>query len=209
VTEDTHPDTNELGDRLLDTAVELMGRDGARGTLRVRGESMMPTLSPGDLVAVDFSPAEPRRGEILLFRQVDYLAVHRLLGTARLRDDSTCLRTRGDGRHRLDPPLDRSRVHGRVVAVLKGNGWRDMQSGAARLYGTALALHDLAWAAAGVAADRLDRGFGREGALASVTAFVDRKLLGLVHRVLFTLAHSRIERPEGLDEVEKDGPGPR
>lgn len=200
---------NELGVRLLDTAVELMGRTGARGTLRVRGESMTPTLRPGDLVAVDFSQVSLRRGDILLFRQVDYLTVHRLLGTARLPDGGPCLRTRGDGRHRLDPALDRSRVHGRVFAVLKEGGWRDMRSGTARFYAQALALHDLAWAGAGVLAARFDRLVGLRGErrfLEAVTAFVDQKLLGLVHRVLFSLAHSQIDSPEGLDDVPGEEP---
>jgi hypothetical protein len=194
--------SDELSDRLLDTAVELMGRTGERGTLRVRGESMTPTLRPGDLVAVDFSRVSLRRGDILLFRQVDYLAVHRLLGTARSPDGGSCLRTRGDGLHRLDPALDRSRVHGRVYAVLKEEGWRDMRSGAARLYGRAMAFHDLAWAGLGVLAARLDRTTGRQGArrsLEAATTLVDQKLLGLVHRLLFTRVHRRIDRPEGLE----------
>jgi hypothetical protein len=200
---------DELGVRLLDTAVELMGRSGARGTLRVRGESMTPTLRPGELVAVDFSQASPQRGDILLFRQVDYLTVHRLLGTARSPDGSPCLRTRGDGRHRLDPALDRSRVHGRVFAVLKGDGWRDMSSGRARLYGRAMALHDLAWAGAGVLAARFDSLVGLGGErrfLEAATAFLDQRLLALVHRILFSVVHTRIDRPEGLEGEPEDEP---
>jgi len=162
-----------------------------------------------NLVAVGFSQAPLRRGDILLFRQVDYLTVHRLLGTARLPDGGTCLRTRGDGGHRLDPPLDRSRVYGRVFAVLRDGGWRDMRPGRARLYARALALHDLAWAAVGVLAARLYRRAGREGSrrsLETTAAFVDQKLLGLFHRLLFSWIHQRIDRPEGLEEAPKEEP---
>ena len=200
---------DEIGVRLLDTAVGLMGRNGVRGTLRVRGESMTPTLRPGDLVAVDFSQVPLRRGDILLFRQVDYLTVHRLLGTARLPDGSACLRTRGDGRHRLDPPLDRSRVHGRVFAVQGKGAWRDMRSRGARLYARSMALHDLAWAAVGVLAARLDRLAGRGGSqrsLETAAAWVDQKLLGLLHRLLFSRVHPRIDRPEGLEGIPNEGP---
>jgi hypothetical protein len=200
---------DEPGVRLLDAAVELMGRAGVRGTLQVRGESMTPTLRPGDLVAVDFSQTSLRRGDVLVFRQADYLTVHRLLGTARLPDGSPCLRTRGDGRNRLDPPLDRSRVHGRVFAVLRDGVWRDMRSGGARFYASALATHDLAWAAVGVVAARLDRRTGRAGrrlSLGSATAFIDQKLLALMHRLLFSRFHSRIDRPEGLESVPSGGP---
>jgi hypothetical protein len=201
---------DELGVGLLDAAVELMGRTSGRGMFRVRGESMVPTLMPGGLVAVDFSRESLRRGDILLFRQADYLTVHRLLGTARFPDESPCLRTRGDGRNRLDPPLDRSLVHGRVFAALKDGDWRDMRSGRARLYAKALAFHDLAWAAAGVLATRLDRRVGREGSPGSLGGAVeraDRMLLGLFHRVLFSLFHPRIAAPDGLEEVPGRGGG--
>ena len=200
---------DELGVGLLDAAVELMGRSSGRGTFRVSGESMTPTLRPGSLVAVDLSQKSLRRGDILLFRQADYLTVHRLLGAARFPDGSPCLRTRGDGRNRLDPPLDRSRVHGRVFAVLKDGGWRDMRSGRARLYAKALAFHDLDWAAAGVLAARFDRRMGREGSprsLAWAAEGVDRMLLGLFHRVLFSWFHPRIAAPAGLEEAPGQGP---
>jgi len=199
---------DELGVGLLDAAVELLGRSGGRGTFQVRGESMTPTLRPGRLVAVDFSQTSLRRGDILLFRQADYLTVHRLLGTARFPDGSPCLRTRGDGRNRLDPPLDRSRVHGRVFAVLGDGGWRDMRSVRARLYAQVLAFHDLAWAAAGVLAARIDRWTGRVGSprsLGGATAVADRKLLGLLHRLLFSWSHPRIAPPEGLEEAPSQG----
>jgi len=201
--------SDELGIDLLDAAVELMGRAGVRGTLQVRGESMAPTLRPGNLVAVDFSRASVRRGDILVFRQADYLTVHRLLGTARLSDGSPCLRTRGDGRNRLDPALDRARVHGRVFAVQGDGGWRDMRAGRARLYGRAVALHDLAWAVVGVLAARFDRltgGGESRRSLGVAAAFVDRKLLGVLHRLLFSWFHPRIDRPEGLEEIPERGP---
>ena len=54
--------------RLLDAAVDLMGRAGRGGRVQVVGESMRPTLAPGDVLAVDFSPGTPRRGDLLLFR---------------------------------------------------------------------------------------------------------------------------------------------
>jgi len=195
---------DELSGGLLDAAVELMGQSSGRGTFRVSGESMTPTLAPGSLVAVDLSQASLRRGDILLFRQADYLTVHRLLGRARFPDGSPCLRTRGDGRNRLDPPLDRSDVHGRVFAVLLDGGWRDLRSGRGRLYAKALAFHDLAWAAAGVLAARFDRRVGREGSpgpLERAAEAADRLLLGLFHRLLFSGFHPRIAAPEGLEEA--------
>ena len=47
---------DKLTVELLDAAVDLMGRQGRGGTLRVRGVSMIPTLIGRQLVAVEFAP---------------------------------------------------------------------------------------------------------------------------------------------------------
>ena len=63
----------------LDQAVEMLGRSGQRGTLRVQGRSMLPILREGRQMLVDFSATGFRRGELILFRMGEYLVVHRLL----------------------------------------------------------------------------------------------------------------------------------
>jgi hypothetical protein len=200
---------NEIDIRFLDAAVELLGRSGVGGTFQVRGESMTPTLRAGDVVAVDFSRGPLRRGDVVLFRRAGYLTVHRLLGRTRAPDGRPCLRTRGDGRNGLDPPLDRSHVHGRVVAVLGDGGWRDMRAAGARFYARALAFHDLVWAALGVVASRADRlgeGVGWRLSLRSATAAMDQRLLGLLHRLLFASLHRSIDRPEGIPDQTPEEP---
>ena len=91
---------------LVLAAVELMGRAGRLGTVRVQGESMNPTLRPGQLLAVDFSPEGTARGDMLLFRQGDLLLVHRRVASAPPLDGRSRFRTRGDGVLDLDPPVD-------------------------------------------------------------------------------------------------------
>jgi len=174
----------------LDAAVELMGRGRRHGILPMQGDSMLPTLCSGQLIAVDFFPDELVRGDLLLFRQQDYLVVHRLLGAASARDGT--LRTRGDGSPGLDPPLERRRVRGRVFAVHDGDRWWDLEGGAARAYALGLAVHDLCWAAAAAMGTRTDRVLVRVGArgrFAAWAAAADRRLLGAVHRLLFRAAH--------------------
>jgi len=75
-----------LSAELLDAAVELMGRSGRGGTVRVRGRSMLPTLVEGQILAVEFNPDRLAHGDMLIFRQAGHLVVHRLLGRARFSD---------------------------------------------------------------------------------------------------------------------------
>ena len=183
----------ELPVELLDEAVELLGRDGRRGTLPVAGLSMRPTLLEGQLLAVEFRPQRLQRGDILLLRQESGLVVHRLVGRARGADGHRGLRTRGDGTILLDPFMDLAQVKGRVIAVRDARGWRDLRATPARLYGTCVAWHDLFWAAMGAVAARIDpRIRGWMGRL-------DRALLSVAHRLLFRPLHRRTTLHGKLD----------
>jgi hypothetical protein len=176
----------------------MMAETGRRTVIVIKpGErSMLPQLEPGRRVVVDFSDDEPERGDILFFEQADYHVVHRFLGPAVLADGRPCLRTRGDLRPELDPPLERSRVLGRVVAMEDAEGaWWDLRGGGGRLYALALALHDLFWAAATVAATGVDRGLRLGGRLRKRVIGLDQRLLHATHRLFFRRCHVRLARP--------------
>ena len=175
----------------LDAAIALLGRGGRRGILPMRGESMRPTLRPGERVLVEFEALRLERGDLVLYRQVDYLVVHRVLGPAS-RDLEPTLRTRGDGASSLDPPLERSRIRGRVTAIERDGVWFLLDGGGARAYALGVALHDLVWAGVHALATRIDRALGRGGLpdrLAELAAVCDRALLGAAHRAFFRAAH--------------------
>jgi hypothetical protein len=180
--------------RWIAEAVDLLRAEGREALFRIRDTdtSMVPTLDPGRLVMIDFRPPRLRRGDLLLFRQSDYLVVHRLVGTARLPSGRSGLRTRGDAMHRLDPALSESDVVGRAVAAETRLGWRSLVGGRARLFARAMAWHDLWWARAGA-------GIARGGALAAravpLVCAIDRALLRLAHAALFRLTHRRMSRP--------------
>ncbi len=198
-----------LPPNLLDAAVSMMGRAGRLGAVRVLGESMRPTLGSGDLLAVDFAAGEPRRGDLVVYRQADYLTVHRCLGRARFPDGRPCLRTRGDGCLALDPPVAPERVVGLAVAVRRAGAWRRLDRAPARAYAVALAGHALAWAALAVLASRtIDRALARLGAprlAGRFAAALDRRLLRLADRLLFSRVHRAAPPPSGL---EGDGGAP-
>ena len=172
----------------------------------MQGESMVPLLREGQLVAVDLSPFEPEVGDLLLYRQLDYLVVHRYLGPATREDGHPTLRTRGDACLALDPPLERTRVRGRVVAVEREGRWWSLDSGGARTWALAVALHDLSWAAAGVLARRCDALLGRLGVRGRTepwAAKLDQAVLRLSHRLLFRALHrSREHVPPGFTVAE-------
>lgn len=182
------PPPKELPRAVLDAAVDLIAGPGRIALLPMTGESMLPTLRPGQRVAVELVVEGPERGDLLLFRQVDYHVVHRYLGPTTSGDGVPCFRTRGDHVPALDAPLDPARVLGRVIAVEREGEWWDLDGAAARLYALGAALHDLFWAAAALAAGRLEARWGaREGLLRERVVAWDRRLLGLAHRLFLRL----------------------
>ena len=192
----------KLGRELVLAAVELLGRAGRDATVRVQGESMRPTLQPGQRLAVEFSAEGLAVGDLLLFRQGDALLVHRLLGDARPLDGKRRLRTRGDGVARLDPAVDLDRVVGRVIAIEDSARWLSTTMGAAGAYARCVAWHDRFWAAAGFIAHYPERALGRIGVklpLCAAVAALDRTLLELIHRVLFPRLHREIPHPPTAD----------
>lgn len=149
--------------------------------------SMEPHLSGGDVVEAAVAPATPRPGDLLIFAQRDYLVLHRYLGTARTPDGEPCLRTRGDGRNELDPPVAAGAVVARAVAVRRAGVWRSLEGPGPSLYARLVAWHALAWAAAGIAA--------RKVGLGGVVRSLDGALLGVASRLFFVPMHGRIAAP--------------
>jgi len=188
----------ELSVDLLDVGVELLADSRGVGAVPIRDgdRSMLPTLTAGQRVAVDLRSRGGRRGEILLFRQNDYLVVHRMLGRARFPDGSEALRTRGDAGPGLDPPVAPCSVKGRVIAAQEPDGgWRRFTGTRARSYGLALAWHGLFWSAVGRAAQT----FGRDAPLHRGVLALDRGLVRLCHALLFRSCHPRTTGPPGED----------
>lgn len=84
--------------------------------LTVRGESMVPSLEPGDRIRIAW-----RRvllpGDVIAFENSDgRVLVHRVLGPRPSRG-SLAWMTRADATGQVDPPVPVDRVIGRVVAI--------------------------------------------------------------------------------------------
>lgn len=171
---------------MLDAAVGLIGRSGELSAVKVAGISMHPTFRDVEQLAVEFSPADLARGDVLVFRQRETLVVHRLVQCRAGR-----LRTRGDGTIAFDAWLDRADVIGRVRALGYPAGlWRGVRGRRAGLYARAVAAHALCWSGLGLVVWRLG-GYDWQWRLGRL----DRFTLGLFHALLFRALHPVVPAP--------------
>jgi hypothetical protein len=128
-------------------AAEVLRKSG-RLRLAAMGQSMLPTLWPGDLLnvcAVQFD--EVAAGDVVLFTREDRFFIHRVLGNRDSAGGSTgpSLVTRGDSMRTADAPVLPEELLGRVVSVSR-NHVKDFPVGGARWsrwVGLVLAYSDL------------------------------------------------------------------
>jgi len=100
-------------------AAEVLLRRGIL-TLKAFGTSMLPTLWPGDVVAIqscDFN--EAAAGDIVLCMRDGRFYLHRL--TKKTSPGNNLLLTRGDSMPAPDPPVIASEVLGKVTEIRRGH----------------------------------------------------------------------------------------
>lgn len=95
--------------KLVSAATEMWKNSGAQHWIPVAGNSMLPTLRPGDSVRVAHGQKRILRGDIVVFRQNGGLVIHRVLAAR-----GEFLLTKGDNRLRPDSPVPSAAVLGRV-----------------------------------------------------------------------------------------------
>jgi hypothetical protein len=88
--------------------------------MRVYGESMLPTLFPGDVVEIEScSPESLRPGEIVLAIREDRLFLHRLVSPCTINGFTLC----GDSNPHPDPQFSAEALLGRMVRRVGGKNW--------------------------------------------------------------------------------------
>ena len=90
------------------------------GTVRVRvsGQSMLPTLWPGDVLTIQTRQlAEVQPGDLVLYERRGKFFVHRFA----LRPRENSFVTRGDCMAQSDPPIPREQFLGIVTGIARGN----------------------------------------------------------------------------------------
>jgi signal peptidase I len=109
--EEAHALKHELAREVLRSAGTLR--------LRVTGLSMLPTLWPGDVLTIERTRSEEiREGDIVLFNTTRQFVAHRVVTKTGAREDLT-IHTQGDAVSRLDSPLSRGDLLGRVSFILR------------------------------------------------------------------------------------------
>jgi phage repressor protein C with HTH and peptisase S24 domain len=99
--------------------VEARLRSGGRERLTLRGDSMAPTFTAGDVLEVAPLDGAPRPGEVVVAAHGGVLVAHRVL-----RVDGSAVWLRGDAARAADPPLPIGAVIGRVVGSRRRMGLR-------------------------------------------------------------------------------------
>jgi hypothetical protein len=112
-------------------------RASGRLRLRVRGESMLPTLWPGDVVEIArCSVEEVRPGEIVLAMRGGRFFLHRFVG----RSQQSGFLLRGDSMPAADPVFSREALLGRVADSRPLSLWSRVIGRLFSYYGPALRL---------------------------------------------------------------------
>ena len=136
-----YPDAREAERNLL--AVEALSRSGAL-RLRLRGESMLPTLWPGDEVEIaSCAPVEIARGDVLLAFHGARFFLHRAWKFSENGD----VILRGDSLPKPDPAVPVQAIVGRLTRVTRAGRSIPVSrrsSAIRRAYGIVLCYSDMA-----------------------------------------------------------------
>ena len=92
-------------------------KKGVRISPKVEGESMLPTLKPGQTITLEHVPfSRVQVGDILVFRGPAHNVVHRLIETVE-KDGKLLYITKGDNNLTADPPASSDKIIGRISSV--------------------------------------------------------------------------------------------
>jgi hypothetical protein len=104
-------------DESKQSMVEDVLRQNGSLRMRVFGQSMLPSIWPGDIVTVEGRPVlQLAVGDIGLFRRNGRFFVHRVRDVFSL-NCSLQFEARGDSSNQSDPPFHQSEVLGKVVSI--------------------------------------------------------------------------------------------
>jgi len=129
---------------LIPLSAEVLGQ-GCALRFRAHGQSMSPFIRDGQAVEIAPLPGRGlRAGDIAFYRSSSGLScagqaqgclrAHRVVKRWS-QGGATLLQTRGDGCYRPDAPIDSAQVLGVVVSVQRGERWRRLDRGLARIAG--------------------------------------------------------------------------
>jgi signal peptidase I len=103
----------------MTVALDVLKKFG-RLRLRAWGQSMLPSVWPGDVLTVKrCRPEQLQRGNIVLYRRGERLFIHRVTSIQEA-DGKGWVVTQGDATPHPDPPVAASEVLGCVIYIARG-----------------------------------------------------------------------------------------
>ncbi|HEY2460910.1 MAG TPA: signal peptidase I [Candidatus Acidoferrum sp.] len=133
------------GERRSGDATRIAAALAERGriSLRVRGNSMLPWLRPGDIVVVKRAELNSvERGDVVLFRAENRTIVHRIVATHGSQE-SAKLFVKGDACADADGFIASRHLLGRMVRLYRGGRRIDFQSPRRMAFAKLIALLSL------------------------------------------------------------------
>ena len=103
--------TQARDDHKLDLATEVL-RAGGNLRLQALGNSMLPSIWPGDVLCIEGKSGEIVPGDIVLVARDGRFFIHRLIE----KGESGWI-TRGDSLRQNDPPVEEVQVLGKVATI--------------------------------------------------------------------------------------------
>lgn len=100
----------------LDTVMSIWAEKGEKTTCPISGNCMAPMIRHGDILVIEHGKRMLRRGDIIIFKKEEKILAHRLV---HIENTPTYNRlyTKGDRSLRLDPPISRDQVQGKIIEV--------------------------------------------------------------------------------------------
>jgi len=112
----------------VDMSTELL-RHGYTVRFRAPGNSMLPTISNGELITVEpVSACDLKRRDIVLYRFKRRIIAHRVVQIRRIEGETPCFILRGDASTACDYPVETHQVLGKVTSVKRGDRTIDLYS---------------------------------------------------------------------------------
>ena len=102
-------------------------KKGGQFTQKIEGESMLPTLKPGQSITISYADRKGIvLGDVLVFQGALNQVVHRLVET-RQEGKNTLYITKGDNNLSTDPPIEFSKVVGKISKI-EGRDFSSLES---------------------------------------------------------------------------------
>ncbi len=106
-----------IPDNILEGLINIWRQIGKVSKMTVYNRSMEPTIRKGATIVVAHCINELSVGDIVVFKNIDHLTVHRVVKISKNRKANRLVITKGDANKNLDPPVREDLILGKVIKI--------------------------------------------------------------------------------------------